>query len=164
MSAVLAVDPETDQSASESGQLLVAFEAGGETFGAPIGAIREIRAWAGATPLPNTAPFVRGVINLRGAIIPIVDFGRRLGRGDTEASPQHVVMILAAGEKFVGLLVDAVSDILTAPEDSLSPPPQIGAGAADPLIAAIAMLGKRLLPVIAPEKLLDGAVTDVAGV
>ncbi len=56
MSAVLALDPDADQGASESGQLLVAFEAGGETFGAPIGAIREIRAWSGARPCPILRP------------------------------------------------------------------------------------------------------------
>lgn len=144
--------------ASEMSIRLVAFEAAGALFGAPIADVQEIRAWAGSTSLPNTAPFLRGVINLRGAIIPIVDFARRLGQSATQAGPTHVVMILAAGEKWVGLLVDAVSDIVVAPLDSLAAPPENGAGAADPIIASIASLDGRLLPVIDPKFLLEGSI------
>lgn len=141
---------------SETSIRLVAFEAAGALYGAPIADVQEIRAWAGSTSLPNTAPFLRGVINLRGAIIPIVDFARRLGQNETQAGPTHVVMILAAGEKWVGLLVDAVSDIVVVPLEALARPPENNVG--DPIIATIASLEGRLLPVIDPKCLLEGAI------
>ena len=75
--------------------------------------MREIRAWNGATPLPNTREYVRGVINLRGTIVPIFDLRARFGEGQTSPTKNHVVVVMSVGEKWVGILVDAVSDILT---------------------------------------------------
>ncbi len=92
---------------------LIAFSIGEQAYGVEITTVREIRAWNGATPLPNTKEFVRGVVNLRGTIVPIFDLRARFGAGVTEATKTHVVVVLAVGEKWIGILVDAVSDILT---------------------------------------------------
>jgi len=92
---------------------LIAFSIGEQAYGVEITTVREIRAWNGATPLPNTREFVRGVVNLRGTIVPIFDLRARFGAGVTEATKTHVVVVLAVGEKWIGILVDAVSDILT---------------------------------------------------
>jgi len=92
---------------------LIAFSVGEQTYGVEITTVREIRAWNGATPLPNSRDFVRGVINLRGTIVPIFDLRARFGGGQTDPGKTHVVVVLSVGEKWVGILVDAVSDILT---------------------------------------------------
>ena len=106
------------------GLQLIAFSIGEQTYGVEITTVREIRAWNGATPLPNTRDYVRGVINLRGTIVPIFDLRARFGEGRTEPTKTHVVVVLSVGEKWVGLLVDAVSDILTVSRDSIHPVPE----------------------------------------
>ena len=92
---------------------LIAFTVGAETYGVEITAVREIRAWSGVTTLPNTAPFVRGVINLRGTIVPVIDLRARFSQGIADPGKTHVVIVLAIGNRWAGVLVDAVSDILT---------------------------------------------------
>ncbi len=92
---------------------LIAFSIGEQTYGVEITTVREIRAWNGATPLPNTREYVRGVINLRGTIVPIFDLRARFGEGLTSPTKNHVVVVMSVGDKWVGILVDAVSDILT---------------------------------------------------
>jgi purine-binding chemotaxis protein CheW len=103
---------------------LIAFSIGEQTYGVEITTVREIRAWSGATPLPNTREFVRGVINLRGTIVPIFDLRARFGDGITTATKNHVVVVMSVGEKWVGLLVDAVSDILTVSREDIHPVPE----------------------------------------
>ena len=105
-------------------QQLIAFSISDQVYGVEITTVREIRAWNGATPLPNTREFVRGVINLRGTIVPIFDLRARFGSGSTEATKTHVVVVLSVGEKWVGILVDAVSDILTVAKADIHPVPE----------------------------------------
>ncbi|MEM6667187.1 MAG: chemotaxis protein CheW [Pseudomonadota bacterium] len=102
---------------------LISFSVDEQYFGVEITTVREIRAWSDVTPLPNTAPFVRGVINLRGTIVPIIDLRTRFGGPKTDTTPTHVVVVLAIGQKWMGILVDAVSDILTVPHADISPVP-----------------------------------------
>ena len=106
------VDEEHDIASGNSMQL-IAFTIGEQVYGVEITTVREIRAWNGATPLPNTQEFVRGVINLRGTIVPIFDLRARFGDGMTNTTKNHVVVVMSVGDKWVGILVDAVSDILT---------------------------------------------------
>jgi purine-binding chemotaxis protein CheW len=103
---------------------LIAFSIGEQSYGVEITTVREIRAWNGATPLPNTREFVRGVINLRGTIVPIFDLRARFGEGQTSPTKNHVVVVMSVGEKWVGLLVDAVSDILTVSRDDIHSVPE----------------------------------------
>ena len=98
---------------------LIAFSIGEQTYGVEITTVREIRAWNGATPLPNTREFVRGVINLRGTIIPIFYRRARFVEGVTSPTKNHVVVVMSVGDKWVGILVDAVSDILTVSKDEI---------------------------------------------
>jgi purine-binding chemotaxis protein CheW len=100
------------------------FTVGAEEYGLPIMAIREIRGWTDATRLPNRPDYMRGVINLRGMIIPIFDLRCRFGQGVTDAHDKHVVIILSAEERTVGVLVDAVSDIIDARDSDIRPAPQ----------------------------------------
>jgi len=106
------IDDEHDIASGNSMQL-IAFMIGDQVYGVEITTVREIRAWNGATSLPNTQEFIRGVINLRGTIVPIFDLRARFGDGLTSTTKNHVVVVMSVGEKWVGILVDAVSDILT---------------------------------------------------
>jgi purine-binding chemotaxis protein CheW len=103
---------------------LIAFSIGEQVYGVEITTVREIRAWNGATSLPNTREYVVGVINLRGTIVPIFDLRARFGDGKTSPTKNHVVVVLSVGEKWVGILVDAVSDILTVARDDIHTVPE----------------------------------------
>lgn len=103
---------------------LIAFSIGEQVYGVEITTVREIRAWNGATPLPNTREFVRGVINLRGTIVPIFDLRARFGKELTEPTKNHVVVVISVGDKWVGILVDAVSDILTVSKNDIHGVPE----------------------------------------
>src|SRR5580698_7846525 len=92
---------------------LTSFRIGDQEFCVDIMSVREIRGWTPATPLPRTPDFVRGVINLRGAVLPIIDLAARLGLQVNELSARSVIIVVKVGERLIGLLVDAVSDIIS---------------------------------------------------
>src|SRR5580692_4288506 len=100
---------------------LISFRIGTQEFCVDIMAVREIRGWTSATPIPHSPNYVRGVINLRGAVLPIVDLAARLGFAVSEPTARSVIIVAHIGDRTVGLLVDAVSDILTVSDDLVQP-------------------------------------------
>ena len=106
-------------------QEMVAFRIGEQEYCMDIMSVREIRGWTPATPLPHSPTYVRGVINLRGAVLPIVDLSGRLGYEPVEPSARHVIIVAQTVNQVVGLLVDEVSDILTLLEENLQPTPDV---------------------------------------
>ncbi|MBV5336084.1 purine-binding chemotaxis protein CheW, partial [bacterium] len=109
----------------------VTFTVGDEEYGVNIQAVREIRGWTQESRLPNLAEYVRGVINLRGIIIPIFDLRARFGGGPTHVTPRHVVVVIQVGERTRGILVDAISDILSIDRSAIKPPPDMDSGMID---------------------------------
>lgn len=104
----------------------VTFALGDRLFGVDIMSVDEIRQWTSATPLPHQPEWNRGVLNLRGAIVPVHDLRARLGGELTEPTPSHVVVIASIRGQSVGILVDAVSDILTIRAEQIHPlPPNV---------------------------------------
>ncbi|WP_210528182.1 chemotaxis protein CheW [Rubellimicrobium arenae] len=104
--------------------------AGGQDFCIEVARVREIRRWSPVTPLPHAPEWLLGVMNLRGAVVPIFDLAMKLGLGSTAITPRHVVMIVTASDRTVGLLVDAVAEILKASDEAVSnAPPLPGANA-----------------------------------
>ncbi len=97
------------------GRQIVTFNVDDRVFGIDVGVVREIKGWQEATPLPHAAPYVRGVINLRGLILAVYDLRARLGGGLTSATPKHVNLVVDVADRTAGLLVDAVSDIVDVP-------------------------------------------------
>lgn len=102
---------------------IITFEAGEQIFGLDIMAIREIRAWTPTTKLPHVPHYVKGVVNLRGTVLPVTDLAARLGWEETEPTPRHVIIVTQLGGQARGLIVEAVNDIVTLEADSLQPPP-----------------------------------------
>lgn len=127
---------------------LITCEVAGQLFGLDIMAVREIRAWTPATPLPQVPDFVAGVVNLRGTVLPVVDLAARLGWAATEASPRHAIIVVQLGGKTMGLIVDSVSDIVTLPKDSLQQPPASGEEDVVRFLQGLAALGDRMVMVL----------------
>src|SRR5580698_8380818 len=116
---------------------LISFRIGAQEFCGDIMAVREIRGWTVATALPQSPGFVRGVINLRGAVLPIVDLAARLGFEGSETSERSVIIVAQIGEQVVGLLVDAVSDILTVTDDVIQPTPDVASDTAKTFVRGL---------------------------
>ena len=115
---------ELDQQ-SETAQY-VTFLVGEKTFGIVIVMVREIKQWTPTTSLPNQKAHMRGVLNLRGTIVPVHDLRARFGGPLTEATENHVVVIASVKDQTIGILVDAVSDIVTVSSDDIRPLPRTG--------------------------------------
>ena len=145
-------------SVAEATSQYVAFRIGEQDYCVDIMSVREIRTWTGTTPLPNTADFVRGVINLRGIILPIIDLRTRFGQGDTDPTKNHVVVIVAVGGRLVGLLVDAVMDILTVQLDEIAPIPDTGGEEQNPYLDGLITREDRMVAMIALDRLIQQAI------
>jgi len=132
----------------------VAFRVGAQEFCIDIMGVREIRGWTPATPLPHAPPYVRGVINLRGAVLPIVDLASRFGLGLTEPTPRSVIIVVQVYQQVVGLLVDAVSDILTTSEASMQPTPDVASDLAKNFVKGVYAVEGRMISIVTLESVL----------
>ena len=133
---------------------LITFQIGEQTLGIDIMAIREIRAWSPVTPLPNAPPHVRGVVNLRGVVLPVLDLSQRLDWGATDPSLRHVIIVVRIGEQLQGLIVDAVNDIVSVPDGDMQLPPDIGENPANNFLEGLATIDDRLILVLALDRLV----------
>jgi len=104
---------------------LISFAIGDDQYGVDIMAVREIKGWTEITPLPRQPDYVRGVLNLRGVIVPIVDLRCRFGQGLTKATPLHIVIIVQIAMKPIGLLADRVLDIVSLEAAQIKPVPRV---------------------------------------
>ena len=104
---------------------VVSFKVSEQDFCFDLKSVREIRGWTETTALPHAQAYVKGVINLRGSVVPVVDLSERLGLGRTTPGPRHVIIIAVIGNQTVGLLADVVSDILTVDDADVQPIPEI---------------------------------------
>jgi purine-binding chemotaxis protein CheW len=125
-------------------------------------AVREIRGFAPATPLPQSPAFVRGVINLRGAVLPIIDLSARLGFPPAEPTARHVIMVVQVGHQTVGLLVDAVSDILTVASESIQPTPDVASEMTKSFVRGVLAIDGRMISLIALDNVLPAMESEAA--
>ncbi|MFO1237064.1 MAG: chemotaxis protein CheW [Alphaproteobacteria bacterium] len=133
---------------------LISFRIGEQEFCLDIMAVREIRGGAATTPLPHSPDFVLGVINLRGAVLPIIDLKARLGLGKGETTERSVVIVVRIGSRLVGLLVDAVSEILAADPSMIQPTPSIGCDTVTRFVRGILTMDGRMVSWIALDEIL----------
>lgn len=147
---------ETDQ--PQSRRQFITFRTADQEFGADIMTIREIRGWTPTTPLPHAPDYVHGVINLRGVVLPVVDLKARLGRGQSEVNPKHVIVVVKTEERIIGLLVDAVSDILTVTSTEIQPTPELARDAQAEFVDGIAVLDQRMVTILSMERLTQSLV------
>jgi purine-binding chemotaxis protein CheW len=153
---------EANQHQGAQANELISFRIGQQEFCVDIMAVREIRGWTTATPLPQTPAFVKGVINLRGAVLPIVDLALRLGLGMVDPTARHVIIVVRIGEQTVGLLVDAVCDILTVTEDMLQPTPDVACDSVKTFVKGIMAIDGRMISLISLDHVLPSVEAEAA--
>jgi purine-binding chemotaxis protein CheW len=125
VSSELSIQPVVAGSAASGRVESISFSIGEEQYGVDIMAVREIKGWSEITHLPKQPDYVRGVLNLRGLMVPIIDLRCRFGQGKTEATPLHIVIIVQVESRLIGLLADRVLDILSFEASRIQPVPQI---------------------------------------
>jgi len=147
---------------SAGGREYITFRIGDQYFCIDIMSVREIRGWTPATTLPHAPGYVRGVINLRGIVLPIIDLADRLGFSATEPTARHVIIVAQTGKQVVGLLVDAVSDIIAMAADKVQPTPDVGSDAARAFVLGVMAIEDRMISLIALESVMPALVGEAA--
>jgi purine-binding chemotaxis protein CheW len=130
---------------------VLTFMVEGEEYGIDILHVQEIRGWSPPKPLPNAPPYIKGVINIRGDIVPIADLRERMGLSCIPYGPMTAVVVLrssdAQGTRVMGIVVDAMSDVSTLPTGDLKPPPEFGASSKG-LASAIVTSTEKMITIL----------------
>jgi purine-binding chemotaxis protein CheW len=134
-----------DATSMEDGQEFLSFRLGAEEYGIDILAVREIRAYEKPTRIAGAPEFIRGVVNLRGVIVPIVDLRMKFGLHEAVYDALTVVIILNVGGRVLGIVVDAVSDVIKLKSEQISPPPEFSSAVDASFLRGLASLEGRLL-------------------
>ncbi len=157
------LDDDSDEEASDDDEQVVVFRLDKEEFGVPIDSVQEIvRVPDELTRVPKAPPFVEGVINLRGAVLPVIDLRRRLGMAAVERSDRQRVMVFLIAGLRTGFIVDSVAEVLMIHKSAIEIAPQLSSEQSK-LLARMANLErqKRMIQLIDPLHLIEGR--DLAG-
>ncbi|EGS2999898.1 chemotaxis protein CheW [Escherichia coli] len=160
----------TKLASEPSGQEFLVFTLGDEEYGIDILKVQEIRGDDQVTRIANTPAFIKGVTNLRGVIVPIVDLRIKFSQVDVDYNDNTVVIVLNLGQRVVGIVVDGVSDVLSLTAEQIRPAPEFAVTLSTEYLTGLGALGDRMLILVNIEKLLnseemallDSAASEVA--
>lgn len=134
----------------------LSFVLGDEEYGLPILRVQEIRGFAAITPVPKTPDYVKGVMNLRGTVIPVISLRSKLGLQEIEHNRFTVIVVVHVGQKTVGLIVDAVSDVLHVQANDVQPTPRLVSDDTVRFARGIVRSREKLIVLLDLEALFDG--------
>jgi purine-binding chemotaxis protein CheW len=157
MAATAATSPASSGFHTDSNQFLT-FVLGAEEYGIDILKVQEIRGYSAITAIPNTPAYVKGVMNLRGAVVPVVDLRTKFGMAETEYNKFTVIIVVMVGSRIAGLVVDAVSDVLNVDSSAIEPPPELESGIDASFITGLAKAAEKLILLLDIDRLLGSAV------
>ena len=139
---------------SSEDQQYLTFNLAEEYYGVDILKVQEIKGYTTVTRIPNTPDYLKGVLNLRGTIVPIVDLRMKFGMGTTEPTPFTVVVVVNVRNRVMGFLVDAVSDVLDLNAKQIQPPPELGSAVDINFVAGIGNANDRLVTLLDIDRVL----------
>lgn len=137
------------------GQEFLVFTLGKEEYGIDILKVQEIRGYDQVTRIANTPPFIKGVTNLRGVIVPIIDLRIKFEQPGVQYNDNTVVIVLNLEQRVVGIVVDGVSDVLSLTQDQIRPSPEFAVTMSTEYLTGLGALGERMLILVDIEKLLN---------
>jgi len=137
------------------GQEFLVFTLGDEEYGIDILKVQEIRGYDQVTRIANTPEFIKGVTNLRGVIVPIIDLRVKFSQPDVEYNDNTVVIVLNLDHRVVGIVVDGVSDVLSLTQEQIRPAPEFAVTMSTEYLTGLGALGDRMLILVDIEKLLS---------
>ena len=155
---------EAAHSTQHLGGEFLTFHLGAEEYGIDILKVQEIRSYEPPTRIANAPAFIKGVVNLRGVIVPIVDLRLRLGCENAEYSAITVVIVLNVKGRVVGAVVDSVSDVLELAKDTIKPAPEMASAVDASFITGIGSVGERMLILLDIEGLMVSEEMGLVGV
>ena len=142
----------------------ISFAIGDDQYGVDIMAVREIKGWSDITHLPKQPKYIRGVLNLRGTIVPIMDLRCRFGQGLTETTPLHIMIIVQIDGRQVGLIGDRVIDIVSTESAAIHPVPRTAEGTSADCLSGLVNHDDAMIALIdLPQLLSDQAATEIDG-
>jgi purine-binding chemotaxis protein CheW len=142
-------------------QQLVVFELSGESYGVEIGAVNTIIRMQPITHVPRAPEFVKGVINLRGSIVPVIDLRTRFGLAAFEETKASRIVVVETELSLIGMIVDAVTETLSLPANAIEPPSSIVTSADSRYLRGVAKADDRLLILLDLERILTTSEKDV---
>lgn len=145
-----------------TGTELLTFQLAQQEYALDIMSVREIRGWTKTTPMPHAPAFMRGVINLRGTVLPVIDLAARLGLPPLETTPRNVIIVVKVDSGLTGLLVDAVSDIIALTEADMQPPPDVASDPAANTIKALSLMDDRMIRILDLDPIVAKTVPAAA--
>ena len=164
MGALVKMEAQAGQAETQDQQQYLTFMLGGEVFAIGILAIKEIIEYGNLTEVPMMPDYIRGVINLRGSVVPVVDLSARFGRKGTELTRRTCIVIIEVEsdqeKQVVGVVVDAVNEVLEIPEDQIEPPPAFGAKIRTDFIRGMGKVDSRFVIMLNVGKVLS--IDDLA--
>ena len=140
----------------------ISFAIGDDQYGVDIMAVREIKGWSQITRLPRQPDYMRGVLNLRGVMVPIIDLRCRFGQGMTEATPLHVVIVVQIGASHVGLLADRVLDIVAANASQIQPVPRVAQASCVDFLSGLVTIESGMIALIDLSHILSVSIGEGA--
>lgn len=150
----MAVSGHPNEQEQEAAQFIT-FSIGDEEFGVDIVKVQEIKGWTETTKLPSAPSYTLGVLNLRGIIVPIHDLRSRFGLGKTKPSANHVIVIVMINDRILGILVDAVSDILTVGAAKIRPVPEMGGHIDQRFLSGLVTVDSRMVALLELKLLFE---------
>jgi len=166
MDAAQNLNVEQDLITAEGTDQFLTFMLAGEEYGVDILRVQEIKGWDAVTNIPNTPEYIRGVINLRGTIVPIVDLRLRFNMDKMEYGPTTVVIVLKVKSdeksRIMGIVVDGVSDVYNIPSEEIREAPDFGSGIDTDFVMGLASVEEKMVILLDIDHMLNAA--ELAGI
>lgn len=163
MNMIQGLDMEAISGGGDGDQYLT-FMLAGEEYGVDILRVREIKGWDNVTPIPNTPKYIKGVINLRGTIVPIIDLRQRFSLDSIDYGPTTVVIVLKVdsdkGSRTMGIVVDAVSEVYNIDQGALKPAPDFGQAVSTDFVKGLGTVDDKMVIVLDIDHLLNSSVLN----
>ncbi len=153
----------TEISFATEGNQYLTFRLGDEEYGIEILKVQEIKGYAPVTPVPNTPAYVKGVMDLRGTVIPVLDLRGKLAMPEAPYNPFTVIVVVTVGSRRIGLIVDGVSDVLNIPPTEMQAMPDFGSSVDAQFMSGMAKAGERLVVLLDIDTVLAGNETLAVG-
>jgi len=154
MSTAVVERAEHHTSANEDERQYLTFQLGDEFYGVNILKVQEIKGYTDVTRIPNTPDYMKGVLNLRGTIVPIINLRMKFGMEQIDHTSFTVIVVVVVQERVMGMIVDAVSDVLTMGPDNMKPAPELGTNVDTSFIDGIATMADQLVTLLDLDRVL----------
>lgn len=151
-----------ERTTGQAGGQHLTFALGDQEYGIDLLRVQEIKGFTAITPIPRTPPHIKGVINLRGVVVPVMDLRLKFGMDPIEYNKFTVIVLVTFADKVLGIVVDAVQDVLTLAGEQIQPPPDLGERCDSRYLRGLAAVGEKLVAMLDIDTLFAGDIGSVS--